>query len=242
MPSPSSTATQMPTARPDAGTPKPTPSASATHTSPVPTQSPPPTTKWPTRPAYHDAGPRPTSSVEPPSSADAAVGGCKSFADCDLNRPFCQVETGKCFRCLGDLTCGGLHCDSTIDECVCTTSNECRFSNAVCDTVTRQCLAPCSSSAQCAGAARICDVAHSVCVECLTSADCAGKSYAGVPVTLCHRAFCVQCEDDSHCAAPKPRCETHDGVCVECLRSDDCANHGQCIMGRCLTPPPTGTP
>ncbi len=241
---PAATTIETPPARPDAAPPKATPSASATHSAPQTQVSPPPT-KLPTRPAEHDAGTHLPIDPGHVTVTDGDGGqGCKGPTDCNLNEPYCDVGSGKCVSCLVDIHCGfGLHCDLTEHECVCSSDAECRTTGR-CDSLTRQCLVPCTSNTTCMSTliSPICEMDRSVCVQCLTDAECMGKTLGGVPIELCRHGLCVQCWEESQCTSPKaPHCQILAGICVECLSNADCPDKVQCLNGFCLVPP-TGSP
>lgn len=241
---PAATTEEKPESPPDATAPKTTPSASATHSAPQ-TLFPPPPTKLPTRPAEHDAGTHlPTDSTHAVVTDGDAGDGCKGPADCNSNEPYCDVGSGKCVSCLYDLHCGPtLHCDQATHECICSSDAECRYTGR-CDSLTKQCLVPCTSNTTCMGTviSPICEMDRSVCVQCLTDAECMDKTIDGVPIELCRRGLCVQCWEDSQCTSPKaPHCQIRGGICVECLSNADCPDKAQCLSGFCLVPP-TGSP
>ncbi len=162
--------------------------------------------------------------------------GCRGPGDCDYNSPVCNMETGKCMKCVSDLGCSiGLHCVN--NECVCITAEDCRYSGGTCDPVTRQCLAQCGSDSQCTLFAPKCELNRGVCIQCSADPECTGKTFAGVTVEHCHNALCVQCVDDTGCAEPKTHCETREGFCVECLKSEHCPDKMQCFNAHCIPSP-----
>lgn len=168
-----------------------------------------------------------------------AGGGCKSSADCDYNAPVCQAETGKCFKCLSDLSCPpGLHCVD--NECICTTPADCRYAlETTCDATTRQCLVGCDTVGECNSVfGTYCEMTRGVCIQCSSDTECKGKTFGSASTERCHNAVCVQCVQDSDCPDPKSHCQTRDGVCLDCLKTDHCPDNTTCFDGHCIPTPP----
>jgi hypothetical protein len=205
----------------------------ATATAPHPSEP----IRIPMRPPWErDAGREPPPDPAHPTIDAGVFRGCRP--ECDPSAPFCRTDIGKCVKCIVDLTCPTTapHCDSTTNECVCTSHQECRRSTGFCDSLTHQCLIPCSPAMTCdqVFVAPICDTSRGVCVDCLSGDDCRGKSLFGVPIELCRHGFCVQCEDESDCADSKRHCQTREGICVDCLKTADCPTGLQCFNYRCI--------
>jgi Cys-rich repeat protein len=73
----------------------------------------------------------------------------------------------------------------------------------------------------------VCDTAHSLCVQCITSGDC-----SALPAKMCATdGQCVACLANGDCPAMTPICRA--GVCAQCLRTRDCAAGQVCLLGTC---------
>ncbi|MSP26319.1 MAG: hypothetical protein EXR75_14415 [Myxococcales bacterium] len=78
----------------------------------------------------------------------------------------------------------------------------------------------CVSSSDCSEPTSVCDVAKSVCVECLDLADC-----GFMPGTVCSKAACVCPGGDTYCGP---------GQCVDVMtETDNCGECGHACFGLC---------
>lgn len=85
-------------------------------------------------------------------------------------------------------------------------------------------LAPCDSSKNCTGAAKVCDLSVHGCVGCLASGDCPpGQHCAG---KVC--APGAPCTSDLACKSTKQVCDKKSGACVDCLSDGDCGTNAVC--------------
>ena len=92
------------------------------------------------------------------------------------------------------------------------------------------CAVPCDPDAP-SGAAncptdRRCEPDLGVCVECVTSADCAGERAACDTTS----GRCVECVDSTTCAGTTPVCDTTARRCVGCLGDAQCAPAGEVCL------------
>ncbi len=92
-------------------------------------------------------------------------------------------------------------------------------------------LVACSPDAGCDGEAitPVCDLARSVCVECLASSDCDRSGSFG-PSCDEGSGYC-RCEDDDDCAGNSngPYCNGDTHACT-CLLDTDCESDGECQL------------
>ena len=94
--------------------------------------------------------------------------------------------------------------------------------------------APCLSSGDCNGAAKVCDAAKHWCVACLTTADCAASN-------LCLNGACwaaPACKSDNDCKKTAQVCSKPDSGCVDCNVSADCGANQACVLHKCLDAAP----
>lgn len=89
----------------------------------------------------------------------------------------------------------------------------------------------CDSDDDCAGAAegKKCQADIHVCVQCLTSKDCA-------PGDLCQASQCQAaktCKSDTDCKAANQVCDKAATACVDCVADVDCADGGKCVDHHC---------
>ncbi|MDO9019214.1 MAG: kelch repeat-containing protein [Myxococcales bacterium] len=88
----------------------------------------------------------------------------------------------------------------------------------------------CRSSRDCARG--VCDRVRSVCVECITAAQCGGST----PVCQANRcAPAVACMSSRMC--PGQVCDTARAVCVDCVSDPDCMSGNVCVRNNCLPAP-----
>ena len=91
----------------------------------------------------------------------------------------------------------------------------------------------CSSDKDCTDLGLLCDPSTSVCVECVTSGDCAGGE-------RCESGSCTEvqgCENSLDCVdAPGNRkvCDSASGECVECVAPADCPDDNDCTANECV--------
>ncbi len=168
-----------------------------------------------------------TTSTTPEGGAGAGAGGaggaastpCTGEDDCFGDTSHCDVASGVCAGCAGDDDCrGSLKCDTAAGVCRdCVTDADCRPAAPVCDAVSGQCTAQCSTDVDCAstGGPSVCDTPRGVCV------DCTGP---GKPCAFCEldTYSCVGCLVDADCPPTFPLC----GPAYEC--SSECHSDGDC--------------
>lgn len=103
--------------------------------------------------------------------------------DCkDAGKPVCDIGTGGCVECLGNMDCGAARpfCDGKNCQ-VCLTNVEC--------------VNP---------AAPVCKDKNS-CVQCLSINDCKDPL-----LPICKGESCIQCDKDQDCKDPaKPKCNNN---------------------------------
>jgi hypothetical protein len=146
--------------------------------------------------------------------------------------------------CKDDTTCGGLHCETTSGECVaCLVNGDCSGTFARCDTALHACVAclatsDCGTKQRCDETTRrcldtcaddddpcplpnfVCSPNRGLCVECTSSANCAGSPNGpSCDVTI---GRCVECTANAKCPMAKPVCDRRTGRCVACLSSASC--------------------
>jgi Cys-rich repeat protein len=165
---------------------------------------------------------------------------CATSGDCPNSSPYCDPD-GRCVDCLTHENCAPQNPGPGVPTMVCSPEHTC--------------VPGCTENSQCQGPfgqAQVCDTATNQCVQCVTSADCAGGGDAGRPVlctaqhtcTLgcngdddcaqnqtrrhCNTAtsLCVQCASSADCGQQAPYCFTDTGMCVTCLTDANCANSG----------------
>jgi Cys-rich repeat protein len=156
-----------------------------------------------------------------------AVLPCTSDATCGGLR--CDVPSGECVACLADAECSGStpRCEPKSHLCVpCLAGNDCPARQG-CDTVTHRCLDICVDGDDvCPGVGFICDRSRSLCIECKTSANCAGSTTGRVCDVPIGR--CVECTGNAQCPTSKPACDRRSGRCVACLASSACGAGAVC--------------
>jgi hypothetical protein len=131
-------------------------------------------------------------------------------------QPACESEV--CERCLETASCAG----STL---------------SLCHPQSGSCVAGCDPSAgddpgNCALGAR-CDEARGLCLECVTSEDCA----APTPVCDAANGSCVGCVSNYDCTPQAPVCDTDAHECIGCRVDADCAATFEVCresVGRCV--------
>lgn len=141
----------------------------------------------------------------PPGTPGGKRCGCASKSDCAASK-------------------SGPTCDPLFGKCTCTSAGECS-GETLClhpylKAPYRHCRPPCTKDAQCAGgtAAAHCNPESGACVECISSAHC-----AGTPRPHCDTSknACFLCKTDDQCKESPlgPRCVS--GTC-QCVDSGDC--------------------
>ena len=141
----------------------------------------------------------------------------------------CQVSTGMCVGCVADTDCSGSlrRCDTAQGVCVeCNGTTDCPERHG-CDTVTKRCLDLCfDDDDPCPLSGFVCDGDRKLCIECKTSANCAGS--AGGPVCDVPIGRCVECTGNAKCPTAKPVCDRRSGRCVACVTSAECGLGSVC--------------
>ena len=92
-------------------------------------------------------------------------------------------------------------------------------------------LTACQNSLDCPGQL-VCDASTSMCVECVTSAECEGSETCGVDGN-CHPPA-ADCDSDKDCKDDGKLCDLSRNKCVECLDDTACEESEYCIEGLCL--------
>lgn len=96
----------------------------------------------------------------------------------------------------------------------------------------------CTSNSGCSGLASVCNTVTGICVECLTSTDCAN----GETCTVGNSCSTTKCTADRNCSASAPKCNTGNGQCVQCLVKTDCPIMGSSCNSNGLCIPPCTSP
>lgn len=163
---------------------------------------------------------------------DTATGGyaCQpcNASDCGGATPFCATEGAKVGACIGcrtnsDCASGTAPvCDTTERTCRARRATDCVAPLGQFDPVSTQCV-ECLTSAQCAGNAKgaICNLAGHVCGQCNTSADCTNPNAPTCSATgVCEKG----CKGDADCTGRvgTPVCNTAAGTCVACNTNAQC--------------------
>jgi hypothetical protein len=177
------------------------------------------------------AGEAPLCSTRP-SSPNVCVG-CNGDPDCSGATPVCDAMRSVCRAC--DATrptdCAGASPACASDgRCVqCTAANTaaCTGPSPRCDATSNRCV-QCATSADCAGATPFCEPATRMCRAC-TAGDCAGDR----PVCATSGASagrCVQCTASMRAGCPMdtPLCDDATNQCVGCLTGADCGEGRRC--------------
>lgn len=154
-------------------------------------------------------------------------GPCTTDASCGGLR--CHVPSGVCVACLQNADCTGslARCEPTTHLCVaCLNGPDCG-ARQNCDTVTNRCLDVCFDADDlCPSAGFVCDRDRALCIECKTSASCAGAAngpFCDVPI-----GRCVECTGNAQCPVGKPVCDRRSGRCQACVTSPTCGVGAVC--------------
>jgi hypothetical protein len=163
---------------------------------------------------------------------------CTSDATCAGLR--CKTTTGSCVACLTDVDCSGVfsRCDVAIGVCVaCLDAADCGARQR-CDPTARRCLDTCHDADDpCPLPNVVCDQVRHLCIECRSSANCAGS--AGGPVCDLSIGRCVECIGNAQCPTAAPVCDRRTGQCVGCVASSACV-HSACDPLTLVCRPPPG--
>jgi len=155
--------------------------------------------------------------------AGECVGGPpKACDDGDLcTKDACDVASGACMSspktCDDGIACTTDACDKGTGACSHTPQPGCSVEGK-----------PCATKAECP--AGTCDIKAHLCVDCLTTGECAAGAY-------CSKRACVAsvpCTSDSACKATLQVCDKDAGVCVPCLSELDCDTGEACIESTCV--------
>jgi len=90
----------------------------------------------------------------------------------------------------------------------------------------------CRGDRDCSGRGQVCDLARSVCVDCVRDGDCLA------PNTFCLANRCaprIACTSSRMC--PGQVCDTGRMLCVDCVANNDCASDQVCSSGACVAGP-----
>jgi hypothetical protein len=153
---------------------------------------------------------------------------CAGDGDCGLPGLRCHVESGVCVACLGDTDCAApvSRCEPALHLCVeCLGSADCGTRQR-CDVTTSTCLVTCAEGDESCPEGFVCDERAELCIECRTSAHCAGNPLGSHCDTATGR--CVECLGHAQCSSDRPRCDRRRGVCVGCVASTDCGPGEAC--------------
>ena len=164
-------------------------------------------------------------------SGDAGPGDgvCTSDSDCtgtDGGTPWCNTDTSSCVQCLSTADCGG----NPNKSCV---GNACVYNQGTC-----------GQNSDCASTPTlpVCDTTQSMCVGCLTNADCPNGQDC-TPLEVCQTPAPATCSSDADCRADggtgaTPHCDTSSGTCVQCLTTAQCPVGDACEAEVCETMAP----
>ena len=153
-------------------------------------------------PNTHDADSR--DAAPPPAEA---ASGCTSGADCAEPTPVCDTESGRCIEC---------RCPASL----------------TCDADTGQCIPGlvCGPQGECPFIYPRCDPTRSVCVQCITDAECLELPFFG---PRCFDGICGECSSDAECPFDQPHCDPFLHFCA-CFDDRDCPMGSFCTRdGRC---------
>ncbi len=149
---------------------------------------------------------------------------CTSDDECFGATSHCDVGAGVCTGCASDEDCRGeLRCDTATGICRdCVTDAHCEDPRPICDAVSRQCTARCSTIGDCLGTGgpSVCDVDRGVCVDCVPSAllcTCETETFS-----------CVGCIEDADCPASAPYCGPSHECSPECDDDQGCPGGLRC--------------
>jgi hypothetical protein len=171
-------------------------------------------------PLARDAG-----DAETGTSADAAPPPerCTSDTACGGAGLRCETASGECVACLVDGDCSGAfrRCETSLHACVaCLDTPDCGAKQR-CEPTTHRCVDTCvDDDDPCPLPNFVCDRDRALCVECRSSANCAGS--ASGPVCDMAIGRCVECTANARCPMEKPACDRRTGRCVGCVSSAAC--------------------
>jgi Cys-rich repeat protein len=164
---------------------------------------------------------------EPSVTTDASPSASACTTDTTCSGLRCDLGSGACVSCLADDDCAGgarPHCDPASRLCVeCNAATDCT-PRETCSVTTHRCIDMCTDGDDpCPGSGSgfVCDVTLHLCVECRTSANCAGAPNG--PICDVPIGRCVQCTGNAQCPASSPVCDRRSGRCVGCLTSAACS-------------------
>lgn len=158
---------------------------------------------------------------------DAGVNvSCSTSAECHVDKPHCELDTGRCVQCIGHGDCPSGRCDPFTFTCLsagCSSGADCQAELGRPYCAADGSCVECRTSSDCpsiGGQRRTCDLGIRQCVAnpCREDADCAADATGRVCEAEGGR--CVECLRDEHC--PSGRCRADVNLCFECLGDDDC--------------------
>jgi hypothetical protein len=151
-------------------------------------------------------------SAREPCASDTACGGLR-----------CETASGACVACLTNSDCGGAlaRCDTALHACVaCLATADCGPRQR-CEPTTHRCLDTCDDDDDpCPLPNFVCDRDRHLCLECRSSANCAGSPNGSVCDITVGR--CAECTANASCPTPTPVCDRRTGRCVGCVSSVAC--------------------
>lgn len=144
---------------------------------------------------------------------------CTSDDECFGATSHCDTANGVCVGCKSTADClGSLKCDTATGICRdCVTNSDCPQNAPICDPVSQQCSAECTTNADCSGTGgpSTCDTTRGRCVDCIGN---------GMPCQFCELGTysCVGCLVDADCPQSAPKCGPSYECTPACTTDNDC--------------------
>lgn len=167
----------------------------------------------------------------PPAVPPAGGGACSGDADCASLALRCDVASGRCVACLADGDCAAPtpRCAPSLHVCVaCVGASDCASSQRCDEGTTYTCLDVCHDDDDpCPQAGFVCSAVAMLCMECRSSANCAGNPHG----SRCDPDIgrCVDCLGNAQCPTDRPQCDRRTGKCVVCVTSNECPAGSACV-------------
>jgi len=158
---------------------------------------------------------------------------CSSEDDCGSATAHCDMDSGRCRGCASDDDCRGeLLCDTASGICRdCVDDGDCDGERPICDRVSGQCSAECTTNDDCPSGdgPQMCDTSRGRCVDCIGN---------GMPCEFCELVTfsCVGCLTDDDCPNDEPFCGPSHECSPECAGDGDCSGDLVCdpMSSRCV--------
>ena len=167
---------------------------------------------------------------QPFCTPDGICRGCQNDAECS-NGSFCDLGTGACIECRGNVDCPALRpfcrADGLCDGCnpalgdLCPDGQSC-LADGTCG--------QCASSQSCPISAPYCNDETNLCEGCVSESDCQ-EGYR------CFENLCRECTQpgvDRLCQSPNaPICDVETYTCRACVSDEECGEYAYCYQGAC---------